>query len=519
MIKSKKILPLLLLTGLFIIHGCSDKGPTGFESGLVVSNEQTTVNPSGFAPLSAQIEVETDIETRISIRIPGTDGPESDITQEFEELKTSHIIPVHGLYADQNNPVELTFFGSSGAELGTKTYDIETSPLIPDLPQININKANRSQMVEGLTLVSYFGYDGQSTPQRPFIYDSFGKIRWYLDYSSDETLGNLFYDDGIERLQNGNFYFGDLATDKIYETNLFGEIINNWDLPGYGFHHEVSEKPNGNFLVTVNKVGSNTIEDHIVEIDREANEIMNVWDLNESLDNRRRTWETDRANLNVDWLHANSVEYDESDNTIVVSGRTQGLVKLTENNEVVWILAPHKGWETSGNGTELSQFLLQPLDANGAPITQNAVLEGDENHPDFEWAWYQHAVEILPDGRLMLFDNGENRNYSGNGPYSRAVEYEIDKENGTIQQRWTYGKQRGGETFSSVVSDVDYYPDEDHVFFSPGATVFNNRIYGKEIEIDRESQEVIFEATIIPPTPAFGIATFHRTERLPLYPE
>ncbi|MDX1672892.1 MAG: aryl-sulfate sulfotransferase, partial [Balneolaceae bacterium] len=144
---------------------------------------------------------------------------------------------------------------------------------------------------------------------------------------------------------------------------------------------------------------------------------------------------------------------------------------------------------------------------------------GDVNHPDFEWSWYQHAVKIKPDGNIFLFDNGENRNYSGSQLYSRAVEYAIDQQAMTIQQTWSYGKQRGAETYSRIVSEVDFLPDENHVFFTPGATRFGGEDYGKVVEIDYSQQAALFEATIIPPVPAFGLITLHRSQRLPLYPQ
>ena len=197
---------------------------------------------------------------------------------------------------------------------------------------------------------------------------------------------------------------------------------------------------------------------------------------------------------------------------------SQGLVKLTTNNEVVWIIAPHKDWGISGNGTDLNTKLLFPLDLDGQVISDPAVREGDINHPDFEWSWYQHAPLITPQGNIMLFDNGANRNYTGTGPYSRAVEYRVNTADRTIQQIWEYGKARSSETYSRIVSDVDFLPNDNHVIFSPGAVIFNGNLYGKSIEINYATGAVVFEATIIPPTAFFDIITLHRTERLTLYP-
>jgi arylsulfate sulfotransferase len=428
---------------------------------------------------------------------------------------------VHGLYAAGTNIIRLEFFDESGVSLGVQGYQLPTGLLNPALPLITIQEANRAAMADGMTLVSYFGHDGNTFPQRPFIFDSYGKIRWYLDYASHPVLNSLFYDDGITRLANGNFYFGAggnafgaTPVNKIFEVDLFGNVINSWDMPGYAFHHQVQEKPDGNFLVTVNKLGVSTIEDYIIEIDRENGDILNEWDLNQSLENSRDTWTTDT----MDWIHVNALYYDATDDTIVISGRTQGVVKLTADNKVVWILAPHKAWGLAGDGEDLNEYLLQPLDALEQPITNLAVLEGDIGHPEFEWQWYQHAPSRLANGDVLLFDNGDNRNY-GTGPsYSRAVRYRIDEAAQTVQQIWEYGKSRGTETYSRIVSDVDYLQSADNVLFSPGAIQNGGTSYAKCIEVDYTSGEVVFEATIIPPTAFADIITLHRTERLSVYP-
>lgn len=512
------LLRIALIAGLLTLLSCGDDSPTGPDDPVteVVTDTEVVVNPSGVAPLTAEVYLTTSEPVTIAMTIPGRDGA-APLQHTFDDPAQAFRLPILGLYPGSTTEVTLQLFDASGSDLGTIDVPVSTSPLISDLPDVTIDAISPSAMKPGLHLVSYFGHDGALNPQRPFIFDNAGTIRWYLDYSDHETLSDLFYDNGVERLANGNLYFGDGNTNQIYEINMLGEIQNTWAMPGYGFHHDVLEKPDGNFVVTVNKQGEDTIEDYIIEIDRTSGEIVNEWNLNQSLDNTRRTWDTDIADLNVDWFHANALAYDATDNTIIVSGRTQGTVKLTANNEVVWILAPHKGWDTAGDGTDLSQFLLQPLDASGQPIEDEEVLTGTANHPDFEWAWYQHAPALLPNGTLLLFDNGENRNYSRPGTYSRAVAYRIDEAAMTIQQDWQYGKERGRETYSRIVSDVDYHASEDNVVFMPGAVNFNGAVYGKIVEVDYDSRDPVFEATITPPTAPFNI-TFHRVERMPLYP-
>ncbi|GAA4108318.1 aryl-sulfate sulfotransferase [Aquimarina addita] len=510
----------LILISLFVLNACkndddeqnSEEQEVPIVSDIILS-EEVILNPTGYAPLSALLKIQTSKEVRVDLIIQGKNGENSIISKSFTDLKNELNIPVHGLYGDFNNTVILTFFDESDEELETRTYEIQTEPLTTAMPQINIEKAERDQMQEGVTLVSYYGYSGNTTPQYPFMFDSYGDVRWYLEYKDHPELNELKYDNGPERLANGNLYFGASDTGFIYEVDLFGTVVNSWEMQGYTFHHEVHEKPNGNFLVCANRNNAITIEDYIVEIDRTSKQIINVWDLNQSLDNTRKTL-TDNEE---DWIHVNAVAYDDTDDTIIVSGRTQGLIKLTNDNEVVWIMGSHKDWDTSGNGTTLSPYLLQPLDASGSQIMDQGVMDGTINHSDFEWNWYQHAPLVLPSGNIMLFDNGFNRNFESLDVYSRAVEFEIDAISNTIQQKWEYGKERGQETYSRAVSDVDYLEGSDHILYSPGGVIYNGMVYGKSIEVDRSSKTVIFEATIIAPQALFNI-TFHRTERLSLYP-
>lgn len=476
--------------------------------------EQSVVpNPSGFSPLTARIHIKTSIPTRVKIRVIGKHGADSDVeVNGYDTLKYEHAIPLMGLYADYQNVVQLTMFNADGASLGTSAVLVQTGALSTELPEIEINVSTAAKK-SGMNLISYLSKANPALPLVPFIFDAYGDIRWYLDYRDSPVLNKLAYDNGIERLRNNNFYFADMISGAIYEINMFGEILNSWDFPGYSFHHKVLEKPNGNFLVNVNKDGLSTVEDFIIEIDRNTKQIINTWDLRQSLQYSRRTLINDP----VDWIHVNSVEYDQSDNTIIVSGRTQGVIKLDQNNKVVWILSPHRGWGMSGDGVDLTTKLLKPVDKHNVLIPDTGVLNGSSNHPDFEWNWYQHASKTTPAGNLSLFDNGDNRNFSGTGPYSRAVEYSIDKVNMTVKQVWQYGKERGQETYSRIVSDVDYYADVNHYVFSPGA-VSLNRKYGKIVEVQAGSSQVLFEATVYAPATYNGPVTFHRTERIELYP-
>lgn len=514
------IFNFLLLALLFTACSGDDSVITETDESEVIKDEMdldliefisAELNPTGYAPLTALLSIETKEEVSVEVSILGKNGDASTVIKRFDQSGFLFELNVLGLYADYENKLKVKFVNNIGETLQIHEMTIQTAPLISDLPEISIKVLSNSETPE-FNFVNYFGFDQDNKPQRAFMFDQFGDIRWYLDFSSHPQLSGLFYDNGMVRLENGNLVFGDGTTDNIYEADLMGNIINTWSLQGNGFHHHVIEKPNGNLLISMNDSSKPTIEDVVVELNRETSEFVNIWDLNNSLDNTRRAWPTNPDNLDVDWFHNNAIAYSAIDDEIILSGRTQGIVKLNNKNEISYIIAPHKEWDISGNGLDLSQFLLTPLDAEGIEITDTDVLLGNTNHPDFEWAWYQHSPILMPNGNIMIFDNGDNRNYIGFEQYSRAVEYEIDEENMTIRQIWTYGKERGQETYSRIVSKVSYIKENNSVLFTPGASSPS----GKVVEVDYLTKQVIFEATVTAPNALFGI-TFHNVLRMPLY--
>ena len=475
-------------------------------------SQEVVMNPSGFAPLTAIIQCSTSVPTRAKIRVVGRNGEASDVVQDFGLVGTSHELPVLGLYAADSTVVELYLYNDKGRLLGASAVRLGTEALSAELPVVEVNTSKPGKK-PGMTLVSYLAYNQKANIRMPFVFDEFGDIRWYLDYSSSSVLGSLNYDDGVERLRNGNLYFGNIGSGAIHEVDMLGNIVDSWPLPGYDFHHQVLEKPNGNFIVAVDKKGLATVEDFLIEIDRESKRIVDEWDLRELLQQDRKTL----INNPTDWMHVNAVWYDEEDKGLIVSGRNQGVVKIGADHQVKWILAAHRGWTTAGNGTDLRAKLLRPLDAAGRPIADAQVLDGAAAHPDFEWNWYQHATKLTPNGTLTLFDNGYQRNYTDSPQYSRAVEYRIDPVAMTVQQVWQYGRERTADTYSWIVSDVDYLDDVHHMIFSPGA-VYGAVNYGKIVEVDYASRNVLYEATVYTPPGCPSRVTFHRSERLSLYP-
>ncbi len=450
-----------------------------------IDNPKIIVNPYEISPLTALILFETRDLTAPTVTIVGEDES-TTFTKTFTPNK-KHVLPIYGLYPDRNNEVIITLNGED------YTFHIQTDPLPEDFALPTDVTANKEELDQELYFVT------PSSQGYTAAYDINGDVRWYL-------TENMIWD--VQRLRNGNIMLSSnrlinppYYTTGLVEMDLTGKIYYEYVLPG-GYHHDVYELENGNLLVASNDFDSGTVEDYIVEIERDTGNIVKRIDLKEILpmDEGKNLMATD-----YDWFHNNSVWYDSNTNSITLSGRHQDAVVNIDYNslEINWIVGSHDGWSE-----EYQKYFLDPI--------------GD----DFEWQWAQHAAMILPNGDLFVFDNGNNRSKTeedsvkASDNYSRGVIYHINTIDKTIEQVWEYGKDRGSEFYSPYISDVDYLEEDHYLIHSGGINTVNgepgNEPAGLEnvdsmnsITTEVKNDEVIFEMNL--PT------NLYRAEKMDLY--
>jgi arylsulfate sulfotransferase len=453
------------------------------------------------------------------MRIPGR----VEIVRYFKDDSLSHSIPVLGLYPGRINFVFFTLIPRHGSP-ETKFVTITTDPLPTFLPDIVIETADPARMEPGMTLCDLAIVKGKTQVTYPIMFDRNGEVRWYLDLSPVPGFCVPF-----ERLSNGNFVFG--MGESIYEYDMLGRQAARIIEPTYNFHHDIREIPGNRFVAAVDKRGTtivnslgtkSSIEDHILEIDRATGRILTEWDLRKILDVSRN----EAVNSNGDWFHNNALWYSPDDHCLIVSGRHQGVIKITWDNRLVWIFSPHLGWGPAGwdgSGPGTSPYLLTAVDAAGNPYSDD-VQNGYEPADDFDWPWGQHNAQISPGGTISLFDNGDFRNWITAGPYSRFVEFRIDETAKTVRQVWDYGRDRGTNLYSRIISAVDVLPVTGNRSMSPGIVQTSSGNYAKFVELTYPSGEVVFEATIklknlLLSPGAAGFDAVYRSHRASLYPD
>jgi len=543
-----------VLLFLFAWIGTGSSVP-GSETPIAASDVRVIVNPYGVAPLAALVVVSASagIDEQavhlVEVSIAGSNGRArawalpygsprylaNFDTSDLEGIAEGDlVVPVLGLAPDAMSRVAVRIHDEAAGRVFTCEVPIATKVatdprdrLQDGFPDVVVSRADRSRMEPGMTLVSFSMGDHGRFVTRPFIVDSAGTLRWLLRLDGLRNWASP-----VEPLENGNLLLG--RGEYVYEYSMLGRQVHRWDIGRYGFtqHHDIFEirsgAHRGDILVAVDRINADTAEDFVIELDR-GGTLVDTWDLRQVLDVSRDAILKNPS----DWLHMNAVVYDPRDDTIIISGRNQGVAKIDRAHRLRWILAPHQGWGNAGlsdDGPDTRDYLLTATSVSGTPYSADVQM-GRANvngGQAFDWPWGQHAVKLLENGNLSMFDNGFNRLFGGQkAGFSRAVEYRLDEKARTASQVWEYGADRGTDYYSSIIGDVDTLPaTRDRLITSGSIRGSPNGPHAYVTEVSYPRGEVVFEARIGFRDAHSDLAAggwgnmdiVYRAERLPLYP-
>ena len=449
-----------------------------------LNNAYVKVNPYGTSPLTALMIFKTDQAAKVTYTVVGkTDN--TSITNTVKGYKTTHQVPIVGLYANYSNQVQVTLTYKDGTT-EQKTFTIKTGKLPKNLRQtkITVSKSNKSKMQIGNNELTYIN----KTSEEPFAVDADGNIRWYSTLYSRHTFvqlsnGHLL----IQNRTNGNKGSYNVLSEtdylgRIYRRYRFSDKLGKSSLEQYitAVHHDALELPNHNLLVTISG-GDKYAEDVIAEIDYKTGKTVKVIDFKKLLPSSmyRNYSSTTTKGGKIDWLHMNSLYYDQKTGNLLVSARNQDITMSInyKSGKINWI---YSGKKKSSWPKKYRSKLLTP--AKGTTITGG-----------------QHDLTLLSskNGKLkvLLYDNNidvTNGNAKTSGKYSQAVQYTIDTKKKTIKQTWSYGKSLGKDNFTRVIGSAQR--------LSNGNTLidFGYKHDGSQsniIEVDKNNNQV-FNLTI-----------------------
>lgn len=450
---------LACLAALFVLAACVQGGTQPERRGV-------DVELSTESPLRGEVRFEAGDDPTPRVEITDGEGRGFAVTPP---ASVRGRVPILGVRPDTRYTVTVHAGGQ------TQTQPFRTGSLPGGVPPIETTgEANGLTLFDASPLANPI-YSGHLV-----VVDEQGRVVWYyrqphsIQDSHRTSEGDflfIHYETGVRRLDpaTGDMteYSGTTGLDDVpVDGNgraYAGPDAVRVETPQ--MHHEVIELPNGN-LMTLSRENREVEElpddiceegpdvselvttDVVVEFEPDTGKVVSEWSLFDVLDPLE---DADLIRPEIfcsqyldpvypdldarDWTHANAVVLDEARNVVWVSVR-----------HLNRLVALRYASDSAGPAGELVWTLGEG---------------GDFQLQEGEWFLYQHAPQVLEDGRILLYDNGNYREGTSvddpdHLPYSRAVIYELDTEAMTARQLWENRLDSPGEpVYAPFVGDAD----------------------------------------------------------------
>ncbi|TKG94001.1 hypothetical protein EYV94_14700 [Puteibacter caeruleilacunae] len=327
--------------------------------------------------------------------------------RELEQLT----FPVFGLFDNHQNSVFVTTNFANGRSW-EKSITIETAEY-PNTENENLTvySSLKNTTVNYLLLETDFG---------AMIMDVEGNIRWAASEFVENPSKSAIFKNNAFFCKKGTKPFDELL--KLgFDGSQSTIAFDFGDYPGVGFHHEMDMGKEGFFLEAHIKDGKafHKRGSVLVEVDEDG-KVLETWDLDEIIgkciaesggnitDFVRNATNNPKAE---DWFHMNSSYYDKRDNSVLISSRENFVIKVGyDDKEIKWILGDQsKYW-----------YSIDTLKHYALDLTEGNINIG------------QHALSILDNGELLMFNNGNNSSVSYFPKDKLGLEYQNSKVSGYI---------------------------------------------------------------------------------------
>ncbi|WP_299889832.1 aryl-sulfate sulfotransferase [uncultured Lacinutrix sp.] len=268
---------------------------------------------------------------------------------------------------------------------------------------------------------------------------------------------------------------GDLIWEYIYSTNLVSQ------------HHDIYPLPNGNILMlavtTITEIDaieagrdpnliseSKLYNEQILELEPTGTNTANIiWEWNfkdhliQDIDPAKSNYGVvadnpqllninflNNNNVNPNWLHINSIQYNEDLDQIILSSRLMSEIYIIDHSTTTAEAAAHTGG-TYGKGGDILYRWGNPQAYNRGSATDR-VLFGQH---------FPHWIEdgLTDAGKIIIFNNGNSRGYSSidiiNPPTSSPGFYLTTSDAyGPNSAEWIYSDPTPSNFFSAILSSA-----------------------------------------------------------------
>ena len=366
--------------------------------------------------LIAEIAVELDAPGRAYVEYAGPDGALRSATTPAPAR--TFTVPVMRLLPDTEYAyavVPVAGDGTAGTPHTAGTF--RTRALPPALARLQIDATGQS--TAELVLL-----DLQDNPDSFFLFlDRFGRIVWYhrnrpvvadpptpIRAVRRKPNHNLVYWEGGPTGRFVNCCLREIDPLGRVVTRLVNNDIDKWA------HHDLAILPDEQVLYIAHEIitiddtahggeaETRVLVDSLRVWDQATHTTEEVWDATDHLSLAHRVrWSGDLKN----WLNANSLAFGVRGNVIL---------SLAHRNEIISVAPDFESIEWRLGGPASSYEFADPTDR----------------------FYFPHTAAELPNGNILLFDNGRDRPEEEGGEYSRALELALNTYDLIAVKVWEY---------------------------------------------------------------------------------
>jgi hypothetical protein len=252
-----------------------------------------------------------------------------------------------------------------------------------------------------------------------FGVDGEGNVIWLYDPEGGSNIE--FF---VEEQEDGSFQY--YLSDGLRFISPGGELLSETTSSSGHYSHDGIKLPSGNIVMIGEEQqslevppweGMTTVSGNtLIELDSSGNTVWS-WSSFDYLDTDR--WPGELSTTlgmrgDADWTHANSLDYDAANDRFLLSLRHQNQVVAIDHatGDVEWLLGAD------------SDFSLE----------------------SGEWFASQHDAHLLPNGNLILFDNGNDKD----AQVSRTAEYSLDESSMTATEVWSWDAELSSQTMGGA---------------------------------------------------------------------
>lgn len=489
---------------------------------LLISNLRFTANPKSI--LSGTVSFNTNRSATPAGSVTNTAGtwtiPTSGRTSSAPG--TSHSLVVVGMRSGVQQSFSVSADDGNGhvANAGPVTYTPGTMP--SDTPPFTTLVSTPAAMQPGYTVIS-MGADENAGGGNIYALDADGKVVWY---HQDSNIGTH-----VRQLSNGHLAFmkskgitdPGIPNGTLVELDNMNNVVASWTAAALGIdmmHHDFLELPNGNFMLIATELRTysgypaeslcpggvcNVVGDIIVEFTR-AGTIVSQIKLLDLIDPHRvPNWPSfNNPNYNLaysmntrDGMRCTAIQYLPADDSVIVSCKVQSIIfklnRATQSME--WVIG-----EDLANTTVDDAWPFLPLVGPG-------LLPSE-----------QHGPELIPNGNLIVFDNGELHVPQ----VSRSVEYSLDLIGGTISQVWEYiDPSYSPPLYNYGAGEIDYLANGNYLISNNGIgepPIPFGLNWSEYAEVRRSDSAKVWEIKVRDPNNVKNYSGFDAKRITSLYP-